>query len=62
MKKDTSLVIEGMVNQIDQGEEGVIFVTVEIASENLSAFDSFMQLYQSRQKNIDLFIKTAKGL
>lgn len=62
MKKDTTLAIEAMVTQIDQGEEGVIFVTVEVASENLSAFESFMQLYQSRQKNIDLFIKTAKGL
>jgi hypothetical protein len=62
MKKDTILSIEGKVTQIDQGEEGVIFITIEIPSENLSAFDSFIELYKTRQKNIDLFIKTAKGL
>ena len=61
MSKDTILKFEGQVVSSEADEEGTNFVTVEINEENNTVFSSFMKLYQSRQKNVNLFMKVAKG-
>ena len=62
MNKDTNLKFDANVMQIEADGEGSHYVTVEISKENVSAFNSFMKLYATRQNNINLFLKTAKGL
>ncbi len=61
LNKDTILKFDGILNAIETDDEGTHYLTVEINPENEAVFKSFMKLYQSRQKNINLFMKTAKG-
>ena len=61
MSKDTILKLDGKVTSLETDEEGVQFITVEISQDYDTVFGSFMKLYQSRQKNINVFMKAAKG-
>ncbi len=59
----TSLVnCEGRVMSIDQNGDGGFFVTVEVSTENSQLFDNLLTHLQSRQEDIDVFIKMVKGL
>jgi hypothetical protein len=60
MNKDTSLKFEGNIKSVEPDGEGANFITVEITKENVSAFNSFMKLYGTRQEHINLFLKTVK--
>lgn len=62
LNKDTNLRFNGQVMEIQPDGDGAHYVTVEISKENVSAFNSFMKLYNTRQENINLFLKTAKGI
>jgi hypothetical protein len=61
MDKKTNLKFPGSVTQIESDGDGMQYVTVQISKENADEFNSFMQLYKTRQDNINLFLKTAKG-
>jgi len=61
MSKDTILKLDGKVTSLEADDEGVQFITVEISPDYDAVFGSFMRLYQSRQKNINVFMKAAKG-
>jgi hypothetical protein len=61
MNKDTKLNFTGKVVEIEQVDEESQYVTVEISKENAVTFNSFMKLYNSRQKNINTFFKAVKG-
>jgi hypothetical protein len=61
LKKVARLNFKGTVSQLDDDSEGTKYISIEIGDENVKAFDSFMKLYQIRQKNIDFFIKKVKG-
>jgi hypothetical protein len=61
MSKDTILKLDGKVTSLESDDEGVQFITVEISPDYDAVFGSFMRLYQSRQKNINVFMKAAKG-
>jgi hypothetical protein len=62
LDQDTSLKVQGMVIELDDDGEGGSFITVEIASESVASLESFMDLYQTRQKNINYFMAKVKGL
>lgn len=62
MKKDTNLKMDGNVLAVDSDGEGNHFVTVNISEQNVTAFDSFMKLFQSKQSNVTEFLKRVKGL
>jgi hypothetical protein len=61
MDKKTNLKFPGSVTQIESDGDGMQYITVQISKEDADAFDSFMKLYSTRQDNINLFLKTAKG-
>ena len=61
MNKDTKLNFTGTVVEIEEVDEESQYVTVEISKENAVTFNSFMKLYNSRQKNINTFFKAVKG-
>ena len=61
MNKDTKLNFTGKVVEVEQVDEESQYVTVEISKENAVTFNSFMKLYNSRQKNINTFFKAVKG-
>jgi hypothetical protein len=61
MSKDTILKLDGKVTSLETDDEGMQFITVEISQDYDTVFGSFMRLYQSRQKNINVFMKAAKG-
>ena len=60
-EKDTSLKFSADVTMVEADGHGSQYITVQISQENASAFNAFMKLYQTRQENISLFLKTAKG-
>lgn len=62
MKKEIKLKLEAMITKIEQGSEGIQYITVEFGEERIASVASFMKLYQLRQKNVNYFIKTVKGL
>jgi len=61
LKKVARLNFKGIVSHLDDDSEGIKYISVEIGEESVTAFDSFMKLYQMRQKNIEFFLKKAKG-
>ena len=61
MNKDTKLNFTGTVVEIEEVDQESQYVTVEISKENAVTFNSFMKLYNSRQKNINTFFKAVKG-
>lgn len=61
LNKDTSLKFDGEVKQVEADDEGLHYITVEISKDSASAFKSFMKVYNTRQENINLFLKTVKG-
>jgi hypothetical protein len=61
LDKKSNLGFPGNVTQIESDGDGMQFITVQISKENSEAFNSFMKLYSTRQDNINLFFKTAKG-
>ena len=61
MNKDTKLNFTGKVVEVEQVDAESQYVTVEISKENAVTFNSFMKLYNSRQKNINTFFKAVKG-
>ncbi len=61
-KSDTNLTLPGKVSGIDGDGEGGTFVTVKLSAENVAAFGKFMDLFKSRQNNVDEFLKLVKGL
>lgn len=61
LEKDTSLKFSADVVEVENDGEGSQYITVQISQENASAFNAFMKLYHTRQENITLFLKTAKG-
>ncbi|MBA2403405.1 MAG: hypothetical protein H0V66_01430 [Bdellovibrionales bacterium] len=61
MSKDTTLKFDGKILQIEADGTGSQYITVQISKENSSSFNSFIKLYNTRQENINLFLKTAKG-
>jgi hypothetical protein len=62
LKKVARLNFKGTVSSLDDDSEGTKYISIAIGEENVKSFESFMKLYQIRQKNIDFFIKKAKGL
>ena len=60
-EKQTNLKFSGEITQIDTDSEGMQYITVEISKDNATTFYSFMQLFETRQENINLFFKSAKG-
>lgn len=61
MNKDTNLRFNANISQVDSDGEGAHYITVTVSKENAASFNSFMKLYRTRQENINLFLKTAKG-
>ena len=61
MGKDSVLKFVAEVTSVEADDEGVKYITVEMSEESVSKFNSFMKLFSSRQKNIDFFLKAAKG-
>ncbi len=61
-KKDTNLTLPGVVSGLDSDGEGGTYVTVTLSAENVFAFGKFMELYKTRQGNVDEFLKLVKGL
>lgn len=51
----------GQIFEFNQDEEGSTFITVTISEKDASSFETFMDLYKERQKNITNFLKEAKG-
>lgn len=62
LEKDKKLNMEGSVTTVDGDGEGNNFVTIQLTKENTAAFDVFMRLYETRQSNVNEFIKKVKGL
>lgn len=61
MGKDSVLKFVAEITSVDTDDEGTKYITVEMTEESVAKFNSFMKLYNSRQKNIDFFLKAAKG-
>jgi hypothetical protein len=61
MGKNSTLKFAAKISSVDSDVEGLQYITVEISKENVTAFSSFMQLFKTRQQNIDYFLKTVKG-
>jgi hypothetical protein len=61
MGKDSNLKFSAKITSVDLDEEGLQYITVVMSKENVSSFNSFMKLFETRQKNIDYFLKAAKG-
>ena len=61
MGKDSNLKFAAKITSVDADEEGLQYITVEMSKENVASFNSFMKLFGTRQKNIDYFLKAAKG-
>lgn len=61
MDKKSNLKFPGAITQIESDGDGMQYITVQISKENAESFNSFMQLYRTRQDNINLFLKTVKG-
>ncbi|MFP5385323.1 MAG: hypothetical protein ACLGHN_04550 [Bacteriovoracia bacterium] len=61
LEKDTQLKIDGNVVMVEGDGEGSHFITIQLTKENALAFDSFMKLFELRQKNVTEFLKRAKG-
>lgn len=62
LDKETKLNIEGDIQSVEGVEDGTNYVTVSISKDNIEVFNSFMKLYQARQKHITEFLAKAKGV
>lgn len=60
--KVVTLNFEGRVESIDSDGDGKMFVSVSIGMEKMRELESFMTLFQDRQRNVNEFMKMAKGL
>jgi hypothetical protein len=49
------------VKQVEGDSEGYNYITVDISKDNASAFKAFMKVYETRQENINVFLKAVKG-
>lgn len=58
--KVSQLKLEGLITANESSEENS-FVTVALKEKEVSDFEAFMQLYRSRQQNVDVFLKRVKG-
>ena len=59
--KDNKLNLDGNVSSVDEDGEGHDYVTVEINQSYVEEVEAFMQLFQTRQKNIQLFMQKVRG-
>lgn len=61
LDKITRLNFDGEVKDLETSEDGMNFLTVELSETDSVTFGTFMKLYLARQKNVDVFLKRAKG-
>ena len=59
--KKSKLKLEGHVVTIEDDGEGQDYVTIQVDKSHLMEVESFMQLYQERQKNVHGFLERARG-
>ncbi len=59
--KDNKLSLDGTVTSVDDDGEGNKYVTIQLSKENTPSFEVFMKLYESRQSNVNEFLKRARG-
>lgn len=62
MGKENVLKIKGNVESVESDGEDKNYVTVKLSEENAIAFDKFMKLFETRQQNVNEFLKKARGL
>jgi hypothetical protein len=62
LERDKKLNMDGNIMTVDGDGEGNHFVTVQLSKENTAAFDVFMRLYETRQSNVNEFLRKVKGL
>jgi hypothetical protein len=62
LDKETHLTMEGQVTEVQDVGEGMSYVTVSISKQNITAFDSFMKLFENRQKKLNDFLNKARGI
>lgn len=61
MGKNTNLKFTAKVTSIENDGAGFQYVSVELSTQNEIDFNSFMKLYNMRQKNINFYLNAAKG-
>lgn len=61
MGKEFKVKLDGSVQTVESDGEGKIFLSMQIPSDNMMTLESFMKLFQLRQKNVNEFFKIAKG-
>lgn len=62
LEKDTKLVIKGDVSAVFDAGDGTNFITVNVSNDSVNSFKIFTRLYETRQANVNEFIKKVKGL
>ncbi len=61
LDKDTKISIEGKIANVDREADGNEQLTIEIDKNSKAKVEEFMKVYESRQNNINVFLKNVKG-
>ncbi|MBY0518696.1 MAG: hypothetical protein K2P81_17430, partial [Bacteriovoracaceae bacterium] len=61
MKKSKRVAVNGKCIEVTDGDEGELFIMMEISSVDVPIFEQFMKLYQLRQQHVAHFLKTVQG-